>query len=117
MTKDNDGPFDRDKKDHLTGEQRLAEINTKAGNLVDKVEELSDWEPHDWEPPREGPKSNTETFELTVKEIEALRRTCRKRAVEKLNERGDNPTYRKYKYLAEKFGSFELEYHESDDGW
>ena len=111
---DDDDPFDREKKDHLTAEQRLASINTKAGNLVDKMEEVVDWEPKDWEPPEEGPKSNTHTFELTVSEMKALKRTCRREAGKRFDKRGDNPTYRKYKYLAEKFGSFEIEYHKQD---
>lgn len=102
-----------DTNDHLTFEQRMAELNTTAGRVGDKLEEIADWD-GTWEPPEDGRKAETRTFELTIKEIEALKRASRTKARRHFEKNGFCPSYMKYNYLNQKFGGNELQWHYDD---
>lgn len=96
-----------------TTEQRLTSLSNKAHGIADKLEDMSNWNGV-WEPPEEGRKSGTSAFDLTVKEIEAIRRACKSKALDHYNKRGFSPSYMKYNFLYQKFGGSELEWHKED---
>lgn len=97
----------------MTAEQRITSVTNRVDDLADDLEEMTEWDGK-WRPPQTGKGSEKLKIEMTVKELKALRRAARSKALSHYNRRGFSRSYMKYNFIYQKLGGKKLQIHKND---